>query len=110
LRTSAQKISALGLAVQRALSECEAAEGVNALFVKPERVLIPLFFVALIAARAPWVGLAMLIAGLLFAGYRAHMTFRARDIARSRWRLLRRNASAFVRDGRDHAEQGSSHT
>jgi hypothetical protein len=98
LRTAAENVSGQSLLVQQALGQCEAEQGVNALFLQPGRVLIPILFTLFAAARSQWLGLALVLSAALFAAYRAHATLRARDRVRLRLRALLRSAMSFTRE------------
>ncbi len=99
LRRVAEKLSALGLSAQRALADCEQVRGVNAIFLRPERLMIgAVVFAIALVIRVPWVLLAVLVAVALGIGYRWYMGFRATETALARLKLLRLHGRAFLRD------------
>jgi hypothetical protein len=99
LRRSAEKLSSLGLATQRALADCERVQGVNAIFLRPERLMIgAIVFAIALAVRVPWVLLAVLVAAVLGVGYRWYMGFRATEVALAKLKLLRLHGRTFLRD------------
>ena len=72
-------------AAQKALMRCEEVHATNAVFMRPERLIIAAIIVGLILLllQAPWsaLALALLVAGVL--GYRWYMGLEATERARA---------------------------
>jgi hypothetical protein len=99
LRQAAQSLSAHALALSEALGRLEETQAMNALLFQPQRIAIPIIFTAAIAVRSRWAGLALILATLLFALFRASVTYKARGDARDRLRAVRHRAEALRRHG-----------
>jgi hypothetical protein len=83
--------------LHKALSRCEHVRGINAIFMRPERMLIiAVVIVVIIGIRAPWVGLIIAMGALGWVAYRLQLSYRATAQAESRLRSLRVQARAFV--------------
>jgi hypothetical protein len=93
-----EKLSMHGHAAQKALMRCEEVHATNAVFMRPERLIIAAIIVGLILLllQAPWsaLALALLVAGVL--GYRWYMGLEATERARAAIRLLRLHAKGVL--------------
>jgi hypothetical protein len=100
LRLITEKLSALGLAAQRALAEAEEIGGVNAIFLTPQRLVIGVAILAgALLLRVPVVILVVLAAAALAIGYRWYMGFRATEAVLSKLRLFNLHGKTFLRTG-----------
>ncbi|MEO8752545.1 MAG: hypothetical protein ABI624_07700, partial [Casimicrobiaceae bacterium] len=98
LRRTTEKLSSLGLAAQRALTEAEDVGGVNAIFLAPQRLLVGAVVIGgALLLRVPVVILGVLAAAVLVIGYRWYMGFRATEAVLAKLRLFGLHARTFVR-------------
>jgi len=98
LRRHADKFATMGMAVQRALAGAQEAKGVNAIFLRPDRLAIggAVVFGSLVF-RMPWVTAFLLVAAAIVAGWRWYAGFRATEAVLAKFRLLRVHAKSFLR-------------
>ena len=96
LLRGAEKLSGHALAAQQALARCEELQGVNAIFLRPERLAIAgAVAIGVFALRVPWVILALvLVAGSLLGG-RWYLGAMARHRARAALRWLQLHAKTI---------------
>jgi len=109
LRRALDKLSALALAAQRALSEAERLAGVNAIFLTPARMFAGGAVIALaLLLRFPAAVLAVLAAAALAVGYRWYVGFRATEEALAKLRLFGLSARTFLRSEAGGAPEESN--
>ena len=98
IRRAVEKLSALGLASQRELTEAEEIGGVNALFLAPQRLIIGVAILAgVLLLRAPPLILLIVAAVAVAAGYRWYLGFRATEAALAKLRLFGLHGRTFLR-------------
>jgi hypothetical protein len=106
LRKAAEKLSSLAVSVQRALSEAEEIQGVNAIFLTPGRLAIGVAILgAALLLRVPVAILIVVAALVLFAGYRWYAGFRTTETALERLKLFGLHARTFLRSGGENGEK-----
>lgn len=105
-----EKIWSHALAVQEALARYEEIHGINALFMRPERILIAILIVslALLLLREPWFLLGLLLLMTCALGYRWYVGLRATEHALAALRLLRLHGRAIVGDATTSGSKGRS--
>jgi hypothetical protein len=98
LRRMLDKLSALALSAQRALSESEQLSGVNAIFLTPARLFAGGAAIGIaLLLRFPAAVLVVLAAAVLVVGYRWYVGFRATEEALAKLRLFGLSARTFLR-------------
>ncbi len=98
LRRSAERLSTLGLSTQQALTQCEEAHGINAIFLRPERLVIAVVIgLGALVSRSAWIIAAVFVIAVAAFGYRWYAGFQAGDEALAQLRSLRLNARTFLR-------------
>jgi hypothetical protein len=100
LRKHAEKLATFGGAAQRALARAEEVQGVNAIFLTPQRLAIAGFALAIAALfRQPVVLAIVFVVVVLFVGYRWLGRFNATEDALKRLRVFGLHARNFLRSG-----------
>ena len=100
LRRTTEKLSSLGLAAQRALTEAEDVSGINAIFLAPQRIAIGVVVLAgALFLRVPAVILVLLAAAALAIGYRWYMGFHATEAVLAKLRHFGLHGRTFLRTG-----------
>jgi hypothetical protein len=102
LRKHAEKLARFGATAQRALARTEETQGISAIFLRPERLAMGALGVVIalvLFARVPALLIAVLVAGLLFAGYRWLRGFNATEDALKSLRVFGLHARNFLRSG-----------
>ncbi len=98
LRRAAEKLSSFGLSAQRALAQSEEIQGVNAIFLTPQRLVYGLAILGgALLLRVPVAFLVLLAGAALAVGYRWYVGFRATEGALSKLRLFGLHARTFLR-------------
>lgn len=99
LRRNAETLSAYGSSLQHELVRCERVMGVNAIFMRPERVAMGagVILLVLVLLHSPAAMLVVLIGVLAWGGHRWHAGFSATGDALKKLALLRRYAINFLR-------------
>lgn len=107
LRRAAEKLSALGLAAQRALVQAEETHGVNAIFMSPQRIAIGVAVLGgALLLRVPVAILIVLAAAALAIAYRWYAGFRATEAVLAKLRLFGLHARTFLRNDAPPADAG----
>lgn len=105
LRRTAEKLSSLGLAAQRALTEAEEAHGINAIFLTPSRLALGVAVLGgALLLRVPAAILIVLAGAALAIGYRWYVGFRATEAVLAKLRLFGLHARTFLRAEPDGAD------
>jgi hypothetical protein len=98
LRRSAEKLSSLGLAAQRALADVESRRGVNAIFLTPQRLAIgAAIVVGALLLRSPVILLVVIAAVVIVLGWRWFTGFEATDAALAKLKQFGLSARTFLR-------------
>ena len=98
LRRTLDKLAALALAAQRALSDAEQLSAVNAIFLTPARLFAGGAVIAVaLLLRFPAAILVVLAAAALVVAYRWYTGFRATEEALAKLRLFGLHARTFLR-------------
>ena len=98
LRRTLDKLAALALAAQRALSAAEGISSVNAIFLTPARLFAGGAVIAVaLLLRLPAALLIVLAGAALVVGYRWYGGFRATEEALAKLRLFGLHARTFLR-------------
>jgi hypothetical protein len=98
LRRAAEKLASFGLSAQRALAQSEEIQGVNAIFLTPQRLVYGLAILGgALLLRVPVAFLVLLAGAALAVGYRWYVGFRATEDALSKLRLFGLHARTFLR-------------
>ncbi len=96
LARGAEKLSVHALAAQEALARCEQVQGVNAIFLQPQRALIAaVVVVGVVALRVPWMILALTLVAASLMGYRWYVGAMVRHRARAALRWLQLHAKTI---------------
>jgi serine/threonine protein kinase len=100
LRRTAERLAALALSAQQALARCEESHGINAIFMRPERlIIVALIGIGILATRNAWLMAIAFVAALAVFGYRWYAGFQATDEALAQLRAVRLGARTFLRSG-----------
>lgn len=98
LRRAAEKLSSFGLSAQRALAQSEEIQGVNAIFLTPQRLVYGLAILGgALLLRVPVAFLVLLAGAALAVAYRWYVGFRATEGALAKLRLFGLHARTFLR-------------
>jgi hypothetical protein len=98
LRRSAEKLSTLGVAAQRALATAEEVHGVNAIFLGPQRIAIGVFVIGIaLLMRVPIAVVVLFAVVALVVGYRWYAGFRATEASLAKLRLFGLHGRTFLR-------------
>lgn len=100
LRRNAEALSDYGSSLQHALVRCERVLGVNAIFMRPERLAMcaGALVLVLILVHNPAGMLVVMLAALGWGGHRWHAGFSANGDVLKKLALLRRYANNFLRN------------
>jgi hypothetical protein len=91
-----EKLSAHALTAQQALVRCEELHGVNAIFLRPERLAIAATVaMAILVLRVPWLILALVLVTAAVLGYRWYRNAMARHAAKAALRWLQLHAKTI---------------
>ncbi len=98
LRRTVEKLSTLGFSAQRALTDSEEIQGVNAIFLTPQRMLAGVAILgASLFLRVPVAFLLVLAIAAAAIGYRWYVGFHATESALGKLRLFGLHARTFLR-------------
>ncbi len=100
LRRVVEKLSSLGLAAQRALTEAEEVAGINAIFFAPQRLAVGVVVLAVVLLLRVPVALLLVAGGAVLAlVYRWYASLRANEVAAAKLRLFMLHGRTFLRNG-----------
>ncbi len=100
LRRVLEKLSALGLGAQRALTEAEQVAGINAIFFAPQRLAAGAAVLGVVLMlRVPVAFLVVVAAAVLALAYRWYAGLRANEAAAAKLKLFVLHGRTFLRNG-----------